>query len=496
MINGKLGRFVFGLCVGVWIVAAASAQTRVERPIVQQVKPYAVQLDAVPLSTLVTMLMRDVLRVPYVIAPDVLTDNRPITVNLEIPRDAVALTVVRYLRSMGLTVTLNGGTVYVARGGQFGGANVPSGSPLDGSMGAQTSPAMPIAPMAPIAQASPPKVDHPVMIARLAYRSPGELAQLVRPLFEDITVAHHDGTKPREGAQSIASALEPDALVVSGPSKTLDRVEAFIRAMDTPRPVVAIKGVVLQVSTTTNSSSALNVLASVLGGRVQFGMNSAAPAGDSFVRLAVGGVSAVLSAVSGDGRFHVVAEPSLVASSGSTATLNSGEQVPTLGAVTYSENGQPIRSVVYRDSGVSLTVTPTVRRGDILLDVAQERSAFARTTTGVDDSPTLSKSAVKGTFTIQPGETVAFAGLEERTSSDRKSGIFGGLFRTKARERADSKLVVMLEAHTVDLDTRKQPEFERIPVRGVGLETPRKGAARPLPDRDRDLRPDDRGPGI
>ena len=113
------------------LASAAHGQDRIERA---PSAPVRVQLDSMPLGALATLLMRDVMRVPYVISADVLRDNRPVSVNLVMPRAELPLRVVQFLRSQGLTVQLNGGTVYVSKGAADSGfasaPNVPSGSPL------------------------------------------------------------------------------------------------------------------------------------------------------------------------------------------------------------------------------------------------------------------------------------------------------------------------------------------------------------------------------
>lgn len=432
----------------------AAQNTIIERP---QIGALPVQMDAVPIGALVTMLMRDVMRVPYSISPDVLADTRPLSVNLSLSRTDLPVQVVRYLRSLGLRVELVGGTVFVSRPGeqspgQGGGFAVP----YDGT---QSSP------VAPSAPAPAPTPD--VLLVGLAHRSPAELAPIVEAMFPGAVVGSRGKVEAKEG-EILPADFEQDTLTVAADRKTLDRIEAFVAAIDKPRPVVNVRGVVLQVASSSSSSSALSVLASVLGGRVQLQGNASTIPGDTSLRIATGGLNAVLSAVKGDGRFKVVAEPALTVASGSVGTLNSGSQVPTLGAVTYTENGAPIRSVVYRDSGVTLTVKPTVRLGEIALDVTQERSSFAKTQTGQDETPTLNRASVSGRFALSPGDTVAFASLEERTESSQRSGLLGGLFSAKSRDKSDAQLIVLLQADVAADRRDGKPTFQRFPARGVG----------------------------
>lgn len=421
--------------------------------------PVRVRLDSMPTGALVTMLMRDVMGVPYVIGSDVLADRQPVSVNLVMTRSEVPLKVVQFLRSLGLTVKLQSGTVFVSRKAlsavpgdpmqQFGAApsmpNMPSGSysaPVAAALD-RIAPSDQVAPSSPMTAVAdePPQT---VAIVEPAHLSPVDLADILRSVLPALSMAVRENSAPQ--SQKIVDRLAPSVLVLSGSKRDVSMAAQLVRSVDKPRPSVSIRAVLFEVRTSKARGSALSVLSDVLGGRLGLGINSTGGGGDHFVKIATGGVSAVLSAVRTDGRFQVVAEPSLSALSGATASINSGSQVPTIGEVTYTENGAPIRSVVYRDSGVSLTVSPTVRRGEIELSVLQERSTFSRTETGVNDTPTLNKSSASSTVAIAPGETIAIAGLDERSDNSTRDGFLGGLLGSRQRDTGTSQLLLLVQA--------------------------------------------------
>lgn len=448
------------------IAAPIAAQERTEQVTGLPVK---VQLDAMPLGALATMLMRDVMRVPYVISADVLNDHRPVSVNLVMRRNELPVRVVRFLRSQGLTVGIEGGTVYVSKNDKQAnlgpGAALPSGSPFSPAPGqpidfgapgafAQAPNVQPRRAAEP--ESAPPtsseaRVDEARQLAviRPAHRSVQELAQVLGTLLPGLDVAARTGVEP-QGAQ-IASTADPDTLAIGGSKPDIALAVELVRRLDKPRPQVEIRAVVFEVRNTDTRASALSILANLAG--VQLDASAPVLPGSQLIRLAASGFSAVLSATRTDGRFKVVAEPTLAALSGSSATINAGSQVPTLGAVTFTENGSPVRSVVYRDSGISLTVKPNVRGGEIELAVQQERSSFGRTTTGVDDSPTLNRAAASASIALMPGEAVLLAGLDEKAESNGRQGILGGLFSSKSRDNSSAQLVLMLQA---DLSPSRQ----------------------------------------
>jgi len=112
--------------------------------------------------------------------------------------------------------------------------------------------------------------------------------------------------------------------------------------------------------------------------------------------------------------------------------------------------------------------------GEIQLTVQQERSSFARTLTGVNDSPTLNQTTATAQLILTPGQTVAIAGLDEQSESDTRSGLFGGLLPSRTRSNRHSQLVLLVQADLVpDVAERVAsvtiigPTDEPAPVRPV-----------------------------
>lgn len=471
-----------------WI-AAALALASIAQPAIAQKQvvergsdfflsaPIKVQLDGIPTGTLVVMLLRDVMRVPYVIAPDVLSDRRATSVNLLIPRNEIPVRVVSYLRRTGFTVELVGGTVYVGRkGSRFGSAGqnqdlgfpdpetrgsafVPSGSPV--ALGRAD---MPVASQIEVQGSSPgPIADVPSPVAHsiLAYipahRDPAYLSSVLAPLLPGLTFGGRDQARVSGGDQ-VANTDQLDTLVMTGPDDDLARARRLIVQLDRARPMVAVKAVVMQVSDIRNRGSALSLLVKVAGGKLSVGSFPTEAPASQFIRVSTAAVQALLSAVREDSRFRVVATPNLAALSGASASMNSGSQVPTIGSVAVNDGGA-VQSVVYRDSGISLIVRPVVRGDLIELDVQQERSTFTRTTTGVEDSPTLNKASASALVTLKSGESVVLAGLTETSDGNTREGLLGGLLGVRSREHSNSELLVVLQAELVPLPDARPGEF-------------------------------------
>lgn len=428
---------------------------------------FRLQLDTMPTGQLVVLIMRDVMRVPYVIAPDVLADRDPLSLNLKFPRSELPKRVLSFLRSIGLTVRIEEGVAYVARKDMAKRNNVagspqlsesPSGAPIVvGGYGSDRPNAdgpriVGATPVQSIPATAPAAVPFErIAIARLGHLPASEVLGILESALPAITVSARNDSEPM--GDRIVDRFEPMDLVLRGSPADLAMAEAILAELDRPRPVVAIRAVVFEVRETKSKGSALSILGNLLAGSVSFS-NATDVAGGSFFRLATGGLSAAISATRGDGRFEIVAEPTVNALSGSVATLNSGAQVPTVGSVTFTESGEPVRSIVYRDSGISLQVAPVVRHGEIELSVSQERSSFARTETGVSETPTLNKSSTQTTVAIAPGETIAIAGLDQSSDESAREGFLAGLLGSRRSEKTDGQLLILLQADLV-VDARE-----------------------------------------
>jgi general secretion pathway protein D len=75
-----------------------------------------------------------------------------------------------------------------------------------------------------------------------------------------------------------------------------------------------------------------------------------------------------------------------------------------------TEGGNVASEVEYRDTGVILDIIPRVNASAlVVLDIIQEVSDVATTTSSDIDSPTIQQRQIASTVAINSGETVALA---------------------------------------------------------------------------------------
>ncbi|HEX3864929.1 MAG TPA: type II secretion system secretin GspD [Stellaceae bacterium] len=165
---------------------------------------------------------------------------------------------------------------------------------------------------------------------------------------------------------------------------------------------------------------------------------------------------AVLNLLRSVSNVRVVSSPQLLVLDHQTAALSVGAQVPivTQSAQSVVTTDAPVvNSVDYRNTGVILQVTPRVNSsGLVTLDIDQEVSDVAPTTSSTINSPTINDRHIVSSVFVKDGQTVALGGLISENHSDSQNGIpvldelpwVGPLFRDTNRSSGRTELIVLL----------------------------------------------------
>jgi general secretion pathway protein D len=173
-------------------------------------------------------------------------------------------------------------------------------------------------------------------------------------------------------------------------------------------------------------------------------------------------INATLAELAGITKLTVLSAPKLVVLNNHTAALEVGQQVPivTGSAVSTETSGAPIvNSVDYRDTGVILKVTPRVNdSGLVLLDLSQEVSDVATTTSSSIDSPTIDERKIASSIACHDGQTIALGGLITTEHTDNSTGlpvlrdipVLGHLlFNATDKEQDRTELIVLLTPRVI-----------------------------------------------
>ncbi len=246
----------------------------------------------------------------------------------------------------------------------------------------------------------------------------------------------------------------------------VDVVETILDELDRQPQQLVIEAKILEVTLDDNEAYGINwrKLFSADGGEGSFGV-------DPKVGLDISGlffdyvgpnVEIALENLSSLGRVRTLSTPKLRALENEEAKVIIGDRIGY--RVTTTINQITTESIEFLESGVILSVTPTVDvHNKILLDIHPEVS----TGTINDGIPSQTATEVTTQLVVNDGQTVFIGGLIKQRLSEGKNGIpvlqdiplLGTLFRSRERISVNAETIVLITPHLVDreLDAASTP---------------------------------------
>jgi general secretion pathway protein D len=173
---------------------------------------------------------------------------------------------------------------------------------------------------------------------------------------------------------------------------------------------------------------------------------------------------AIVQAAETHSKAKVIQAPSIIATDSISASLNVGEDVPTLtsqgiaAGAQSSGNSLFTNTVGSRSTGVSLNITPFVNAsGVVTMVINQNVSAPQPTTTSNISSPSFATKNVQTQVTVQDGDTIALAGIISESEASSSVGIpflsripvLGAAFGTKSLTKARTELIVFITPRVI-----------------------------------------------
>jgi general secretion pathway protein D len=271
------------------------------------------------------------------------------------------------------------------------------------------------------------------------------------------------------GANRVVVDANSNTLIFNTSPENYSQVISLLTTLDQPSKSALIEVTVAEVRLTDdfnlgvewllNESGASGTTSSgTLGG---LGLGTA---GLNITRLSsLGDTRLVLNALASNNRATILSSPRITARNGEIARIQVGQEVPVItsqqtGVVGGGTNNGVLQTVQYRNTGVILSVKPSIFSGDrVDLDVTQEVSAAQSTQTGVNVSPTFATRKVETKLTLQHGSTVLLGGLisDDRTDGDRgvpflkNLPFLGQLFRADTRTTTRTELIVLITPYII-----------------------------------------------
>jgi general secretion pathway protein D len=257
-----------------------------------------------------------------------------------------------------------------------------------------------------------------------------------------------------------------NALIIQSDPATFEEIASLVRQLDTPIDQVVIEATIAEVVLNNDFRFGVQWTFDTRdGGRVTLSEAAGGAIAARFPGFSYGYagnyVQAALNALASRTNVEVISSPVVITLDNQEAMLQIGDEVPIVtqsAASVTTPDATVVSTVQYRETGILLRVTPRIGANDsVTLEVSQEASEVAATTTSGIDSPTIQQRRFQSTVTVANGETVALGGLIRATRTRTRSGVpyvsaiplLGSAFRNTNDTVRRTELLVFLTPRIV-----------------------------------------------
>ena len=301
----------------------------------------------------------------------------------------------------------------------------------------------------------------------LSNRTALDLQPLLSALLEDTTEGQLDefGALTGSGSARLVADEVNNSILAQATQSEHEEIARLITSLDTTPPQVLIEATIAEVTLTDELDLGLRWFFQSGNFDLRFSdldSGAIAPSFPGFSALFTGGDAIVaLNALSAITNVNIASTPSLLVLDNREAELRVGDQVPiatqTATDVT-NPNAPSVNEITFRDTGVILKIRPRVGQGGrIIMDIEQEVSDVASTTSSGIDSPTISQRFIRTTVAVNSGETLALGGLIESSvqTVNRQVPVLGSVpvlgaaFRDRSDEERRTELLILIQPRVV-----------------------------------------------
>lgn len=274
-----------------------------------------------------------------------------------------------------------------------------------------------------------------------------------------------------QGVRIISDGIN-NAVLVYGTRSEFNKIEATLKRLDVPPTQVLIEASIIEVSLNDDLQYGLQwtFADKARGGLTGNGVLSTAASGVLGATAAgfsytltnsLGGVRAVLSALADKSLVKVISSPSLMVLDNHTASIAVGNQQPIQSGTTITTGGVVSSSIQYKDTGVNLSVTPSVTSGNLVtMQINQAVTDVGQIDTATGQRAFLQRQ-IASKVAVRSGETLVLGGLIRDNTTTNKSGLpglqdiplFGNLFGASTKSTARTELLVVITPRVVRTDT-------------------------------------------
>ena len=282
-----------------------------------------------------------------------------------------------------------------------------------------------------------------------------------------------------EGMPRLVPNIMDNSLLIQATAPDYERMLKLLKELDVPPRQVLIEAKIYEVTLTGAFASGVSSMLQRTGSS---DLGSGQPGNLSTRTLQAAGNAAglvltagtlvgqtrqllgILTASEDNRTTKVISAPMLIATDSIPASINVGQDVPTLTSqaltgATSSGNSLFANTVSSRNSGVTLSILARVTdSGIVTLVIDQEVStAQAPSASSAIQSPSFQTRSISTQVTVQDGDTIAIGGIIQNTDTSSSAGvpllhrlpIVGAAFGAKSTSKGRTELVIFMTPRVI-----------------------------------------------
>jgi general secretion pathway protein D len=173
-------------------------------------------------------------------------------------------------------------------------------------------------------------------------------------------------------------------------------------------------------------------------------------------------VSAMLTALASESLINVISTPSVMVLDNHTAYIHVGDQIPILTDSSVSSDGnRATQSFEYRDTGVKLSVRPSVNAGGLVTMDVEQSVTNVGDVDGATDQTTFLERSINSRVAVRSDEAVVLGGLIQERATNESSGlpwlheipVVGALFGVDGESTRRTELLVIITPRVIYNET-------------------------------------------
>jgi type II secretory pathway component GspD/PulD (secretin) len=155
-----------------------------------------------------------------------------------------------------------------------------------------------------------------------------------------------------------------------------------------------------------------------------------------------------------------IASPYLITRAGKTSSINVGDQIPVLQNTTLTTVGTT-QNIVYKNTGVSLSLSPQIIGDNVYLDLDVTLSLGQINTLSTLNTPSISTREIHNSVIIKNNEALLLGGLYQFNGTFQNIGLpvknefIQNYINKNIREKSSTELVLYIRPVIIDNESNK-----------------------------------------